>query len=89
MVGRATRVIHRTVGSGGSFGANPMEQHIGLGRSARITGIDVWWPATGTRQHFADVAKNQFVEITELASEYRRVTRKAVALGGATRGRPR
>jgi hypothetical protein len=32
----AARSIHRTVGSGGSFGANPMEQHVGLGPSARI-----------------------------------------------------
>ena len=29
-------MLHRTIGSGGSFGANPMEQHVGLGPSARI-----------------------------------------------------
>jgi hypothetical protein len=84
---RTTHVLHRTVGSGGSFGANPMEQHIGLGPSAQITAIDIWWPATNTRQHFANVAKNQFLEITEFATDYRRVTRKAVALGGAARAR--
>jgi len=83
---RAAHVLHRTVGSGGSFGANPMEQHIGLGPSARIAGLDVWWPATNSRQHFANVAKNQFLEITEFATEYRRVTRTTVTLGGAARG---
>ncbi len=29
--GRGIRTIHRSVGSGGSFGASPLEQHIGLG----------------------------------------------------------
>jgi hypothetical protein len=89
MVGgtHSTRVLHRTVGSGGSFGANPMEQHIGLGPSARIVALDTWWPATNTRQHFANVAKNQFLEITEFATEYRRVVRKTVTLAGAARGK--
>jgi hypothetical protein len=86
--GLASRVLHRTIGSGGSFGGNPMEQNIGLGglgRGARITALDVWWPATNTRQHFTNVAKNQFLEITEFAADYRRVTRKPVTLGGAAR----
>jgi len=44
---QAKRSIYRTVGSGGSFGASPLEQHIGLGKSARITNIEVWCqPAT-------------------------------------------
>ena len=43
--GRGTRSIHRTVGSGGSFGASPLEQHIGLGKSARIVDLEIWWPA--------------------------------------------
>jgi hypothetical protein len=86
-VGQASRVLHRTIGSGGSFGANPMEQHIGLGPSARITALDVWWPATNTRQHFTNVAKNQFLEITEFATDYMRVTRKRVTLGGAARAK--
>src|SRR5712691_8143782 len=37
--GRGTRSIHRAVGSGGSFGASPLEQHIGLGKAARIGDI--------------------------------------------------
>ena len=80
-----TRSIYRTVGSGGSFGANPLEQHIGLGKSARILSIEIWWPATKTRQTFANVAKNQFIEITESARNYTRLERKAVRLGGTGR----
>jgi len=44
------RVIHRTVGSGGSFGGNPMRQEIGLGPARRVEWLDVLWPASGIRQ---------------------------------------
>jgi hypothetical protein len=81
--GRETRSIYRSVGSGGSFGASPLEQHIGLGRSARIIGLEVWWPVSHTRQRFAGLGKNQSVEITELAQSYTRIERHPVKLGGA------
>ena len=42
--GREPRSIYRTVGSGGSFGASPLEQHIGLGKSAQIVSLEIWWP---------------------------------------------
>ena len=35
---------------------------------------------------FRSVAKNQFIEITEFATDYTPLARKAVRLGGATRG---
>src|SRR5688572_1641263 len=31
----AKRTMHRTVNSGGSFGASPLQQHVGLGRGAK------------------------------------------------------
>jgi hypothetical protein len=80
--GRTTRAIVRTVGSGGSFGANPMEQHIGLGKAARILKMEIWWPATKTRQTFTNVQKNQFVEVTESSNAYVKLNRRAVTLGG-------
>lgn len=83
--GQAARTIYRTVGSGSSFGGNPMEQHIGLGPAARIVGLDVWWPASNTRQHFSQVARNQFIEIKESTNEYRRLVRPSFRLGGANR----
>ena len=79
---RITRAIHRTVGSGGSFGANPLEQHIGLGKAARIQSVEIWWPATNTKQTFAGGAKNQHIGIVESAQNYTRLDRKAVRLGG-------
>ena len=81
----AARAIYRTVGSGGSFGASPLEQHIGLGKAARIADIEIWWPASNTRQHFAGVEKNQVVEIAEFGSSYTKVDRKPIRLGGARR----
>jgi len=76
--GKVTRSICRTVGYGSSFGGNPMEQHIGLGHGARITGLDIWWPATDKRQHFSNVAKNQFILIKEFASDYAKLDRQPV-----------
>jgi hypothetical protein len=79
------REIHRTVSSGGSFGANPMELHIGIGAASTISKIEVVWPATGSRQTFTNVAGNQFLQITEFARDYIRLTRTATKLGGGSR----
>ncbi len=83
--GKSPRTIFRTVGSGGSFGASPLEQHIGLGKTARIVSIEIWWPASNTRQSFANVEKNQFLEIRELAPMYSKLDRKPVHLGGTNK----
>jgi hypothetical protein len=80
-----TRSIYRTVGSGGSFGASPMEQHIGLGKSARILNVEIWWPTSNTRQEFSGVGKNQFLEVKEFAKEPVKLERRSFRLGGAGR----
>lgn len=81
--GHAARSIYRTVGSGGSFGASPLQQHIGLGKSAKITDLEVWWPASNTRQKFSGVAVNQFIEVKEFAKKYTKLERKPFRLDGA------
>jgi hypothetical protein len=81
--GQGTRSIYRTVGSGGSFGASPLQQHIGLGKSARIMNLEVWWPTSNTRQNFFNLPKNQFIEIKEFAEHYTKLERKSFRLGGA------
>jgi FG-GAP-like repeat/ASPIC and UnbV/Tetratricopeptide repeat len=83
--GQGTRSIYRTVGSGGSFGASPLQQHIGLGRDARILDPEIWWPTSNTRQHFSNVTKNQFLEIKEFGENYATLDRKPYRLGGAKR----
>jgi tetratricopeptide (TPR) repeat protein len=79
--GHAPRSIYRTVGSGGTFGASPLQQHIGLGKSAKIDDIEIWWPASGTRQVFTKVEKNQFLAIKEFAKDYTKLERKPFRLG--------
>jgi hypothetical protein len=83
--GRGTHSIYRNVGSGGSFGASPLEQHVGLGKAARIVNVEVWWPTSNTRQEFANVSKNQFLEIKEFAATYTKLERNPIRLGGAKR----
>ena len=76
------RTIHRQVGTSGSFGAAPLEQHIGLGASARITAIDVTWPGSGLKQHFADVPVNQAFSLEEGAATLTPTVRPTLTLGG-------
>ena len=80
--GQGQRFIYRTVGSGGSFGASPLRQHIGLGKDARLLNIELWWPATNTRQNFPNVGKNQFLEIREFAKEFTKLEHRPFQLGG-------
>jgi tetratricopeptide (TPR) repeat protein len=83
--GKSARSIYRTVSSGGSFGASPLTQHIGLGKSARMVDLEIWWPASNSRQHFANVAVKQFLEIKEFATDYTKLERLPVRLGGPGR----
>jgi len=79
--GKQSRSIFRTVGSGGSFGASPLSQHIGLGKSARILDLEITWPVSNTRQHFSNVAINQFLEIKEFEKDYEKLERHKFRLG--------
>jgi hypothetical protein len=59
------RSIFRTVGASASFGGSPFRQEIGLGKADRIRRIEVFWPASGRRQTFRDVAPRRSYEIRE------------------------
>ncbi len=50
MTATGEREIHRVVGSGGSFGASPLRQEIGLGQASRIVRVEINWPRTGKTQ---------------------------------------
>jgi hypothetical protein len=67
--GGREEMIYREVSSGGSFGASPLEQHVGLGKASRIKTLEVRWPASGARQVFHDLGVNQAFEVHELAKE--------------------
>jgi hypothetical protein len=76
--------FYRTVGSGGSFGASPLQQHVGLGRAARIVDLEVWWPTSDTRQHFTNVGTNQTLEIREFAETPVQLNRPRLPLGSGS-----
>jgi tetratricopeptide (TPR) repeat protein len=83
-----TRSIYRTVGTGGSFGASPLMQHIGLGPAADRVDLEIWWPTTDTRQRFANVGKDEWLQIEEFAEHPTRLRRDPVRLGGGRRVDP-
>src|SRR5260370_9542778 len=48
--------VHRHVSSGSSFGANPLQQTIGLAQAERVALLKIHWPTSGTTQVFRDIA---------------------------------
>ncbi len=81
--------VRRHVSSGSSFGANPLEQMIGLGKAEKVAILEVQWPTSGTTQVFRDLPADQAIEVTEFAEGYRRRVRgpvrprDRVLMGGA------
>jgi hypothetical protein len=65
--------VHRHVSSGSSFGANPLQQTLGLAKADRVAVLEIHWPTSGTTQLFRDVQVNQAIEITEFAAAYRKL----------------
>ena len=59
------REVHRTVTSGGSFGASSLRQEIGLGKAERIEELRVTWPGSGTHQVFTNLPIRQVLTISE------------------------
>jgi hypothetical protein len=78
--GPAKSIRYREVSSGGSFGASPLMQHIGIGKAPTIASIEVTWPTSKTRQVFKNVAPNQFIEIKEFEKSYTKRNIKQLTL---------
>jgi len=77
------RSIHRVVGSGGSFGANPRRQAIGLGTATRVEALHITWPGSGCTQTLRNLAADRRVDIVETCADEKDVTRRR----GATQRR--
>jgi FG-GAP-like repeat/ASPIC and UnbV len=71
--GDEPRFIHRTVGSGGSFGASPLRQEIGLGDAKRVIGVEIYWPATGETQKIEGLEPRHRYHIREGRREVQEV----------------
>ena len=59
------RSLYRWVGSGGSFGGNPLRQCVGLGSAERVAQLVVFWPQSGSEQVFDEVPVNAIIRVTE------------------------
>ena len=57
--------IFRTVSSGGSFGGNPFDQMIGLGKDGKIKTINVFWPGSQTTQTFSGITSGGWYRVIE------------------------
>ena len=67
------RSVYKHVNSGGSFGANPLRQLIGLGKASRIVKLEIYWPTTDTTQTFSTVPLDMAIEITEGSDEVKQL----------------
>ena len=59
------RELYRTVGTGGSFGANSLQEEIGLGRARKIRSVEVTWPVSGKIQTFRGLEMDRAYRIRE------------------------
>ena len=75
------RLVHRSAGTGGSFGANALRQEIGLGPDATIRRIRIVWPGSGTVDDVIGVAPNAAYRIVEGTDAAEPVARPRVELG--------
>ena len=75
------RSIYRYVNSGGSFGANPLRQSIGLGKAKRIETLEIFWPTTGLTQTFRNVPVDQTIQVVEGKPSYSTLRLKTLKLG--------
>lgn len=59
------RYIYRVVSSGGSFGANSLQQEIGIGKNDQIDSVIINWPNSDYLQYFENIPINSFYLIDE------------------------
>jgi hypothetical protein len=82
------RDIYKNVNSGGSFGANPLRQELGLGQAATINSLEIIWPGSGTVQIVKGLEINQAYEITEGSSQFRKLDLKKIQFKNVAKAGP-
>ena len=68
--GDSLRSIYKHVNSGGSFGANPLGQSIGLGNAEQVESLEIFWPSSGKTQVLRDLSVNQAIRVVEGQERY-------------------
>jgi hypothetical protein len=59
------RTIYRDVNSGGSFGSNPLLQHIGIGQATLLDEVVIQWPGNSKPQVFKQVPADAVINIKQ------------------------
>lgn len=59
------RSVYHDINSGGSFGSNPLEAHIGIGAATMIKSIEIKWPVGDYVQVFKNIQPDVHLKITE------------------------
>jgi tetratricopeptide (TPR) repeat protein len=72
------RTVYRDVNSGGSFGASPLRQQIGIGTAKMIDELIIKWPTTGIVQVFKNVSPRQFLRIKEGSDQIEKINLKTL-----------
>ncbi len=73
------RTIHRTVGTGGTFGSSSLQQEIGIGKANKISTIEIIWPKkSGQVQTIKNISANQVIKIVEGQDNFTKLDRKKV-----------
>lgn len=59
------RWVCQWMNTGGSFGANPLQLHFGLGSAEKPSRLEVFWPKTGKTQVIEMIEANQLLIVEE------------------------
>jgi hypothetical protein len=59
------RKIWRTVSSGGSLGAGPLRLEIGLGDASSVEAVEIFWPASRSKQVLRSFEMDRFYNVRE------------------------
>ena len=72
---------YKTVGTGGSFGASPLRQEMGLGQAQAIARVEIFWPRTGKTQVLTGLEMDRFYRVREDQAEASLWNLKSFRLG--------
>ena len=85
--GGKRRSIYRWVASGGSFGASPLRQSIGIATATVVDRIEIYWPTSDVTQTFTAVAADRIYRVVEGEDAIEELRLPPPAAGSATAAR--
>jgi len=80
------RSVYRDVNSGGSFGANPLMQHIGIGKATSVESIEIRWPGNKAVQTISGIKAGEYIKVKEGNNTITRMQMRKVDFTSITTG---